>query len=523
MPALPKMKPYIIRICSVVLIFAILLALNACGKAPAKSTEAVTTAAASSEIPTKTEEPTPKVTESASESPSESALSGLEDLKEGMILFFRQEGMKEKRGDLISLADAEAAWYDGLFPRTHYYDPMFAKEEEQRLLHLLDYCLGNGYQGFCLPDGIVSTEGMDVWQHYALPFIYRIEDGSVLCREGQSAEGASLSFTTVWYSLKKEGEMDKFSQGLAAVRELAAKAPEGADDYDLLVWAMNALAERIVYGDRDSYYYTDGYQLYDAMVKGVTVCTGYSDAMYYLCNLIGVDCLCVEGNATSLTRDGGLDGHAWNFARIGEQYYVFDLTGYDCLIMQTLPVPVMFALSEEAMYSLGGNRRTDRYADAELMPACDSSFDPAAAWNGTPEGAMRSFMAYYDLAIAEPEFMLAANGLAPEKWSHEKAEDGFYVLPVSYEDFLARTLEYMSESCFESCFGRYYRNIGGSLAVRYVTAEDNVELYQLAGVREEADGTFLAELARKDGSTVTVPFSAEEADGRYRITAISFE
>ena len=523
MPALPKERPYIIRICAAVLILAFFFALSGCQKVPAESTEAPMPAAVSSETPTEAETMTPAETESPSESASESALSGLEDLKEGMILFFRQEDMKEKRGDLVPLADAEAAWYDGLFPRTHYYDPMFAKEEEQRLLRLLDYCLGNGYQGFCLPDGIVSTEGMDVWQHYALPFMYRIEDGSVLCREGQSAEGASFSFTTVWYSLKKEGEMDKFSQGLAAVRELAAKAPEGADDYDLLVWAMNALAERIVYGDRDSYYYTDGYQLYDAMVKGVTVCTGYSDAMYYLCNLIGVDCLCTEGNATSLTRDGGLDGHAWNFARIGEQYYVFDLTGYDCIVMQRLPLPVMFALSEEAMHSLGGNHRTDRYADAELMPSCDSCFDPVAAWNSTPEGAMRSFMAYYDLAIPGPEFMLAANDLIPEEWTHEEAEDGFYVLPVSYEDFLARTLEYMSESCFESCFGRFYRNVGGSLAVKYVTAEDDVELYQLAGVREEADGAFLAELARKDGSTVTVPFSAEETDGRYRISEISFK
>ena len=523
MPVSAKMKPLIIKIFSALLILGLLLALSACGKAPAESTKAPSPAAASSEIPTETVETTPEETESASESASESALSGPEDLKEGMILFCRQEGMKEKRGDLISLADAEAAWYDGLFPRTHYYDPMFAKEEEQRLLRLLDYCLGNGYQGFCLPDGIVSTAELDVWAHYALPFMYRIEDGSVLCREGQNAEGTGLTYTTIWYSLKKDGEMDKFSQGLAAVRELAAKAPEGADDYDLLVWAMNALAERIVYGDRDSYYYTDGYQLYDAMVKGVTVCTGYSDAMYYLCNLIGVDCLCAEGNATSLTRDGGLDGHAWNFARIGEQYYVFDLTGYDCIMMQLLPLPVMFALSEKAMYSLGGNHRTDRYADAELMPACDSCFDPVSAWNSTPEGAMRSFMAYYDLAIPEPEFMLAANGLVPAEWSHEKAEDGFYVLSVSYEDFIARTLEYMSEACFESCFGRYYRNIGGSLAIRYVTAEDDAELYQLAGVREEADGTFSAVLARKDGSTLTVPFSAEENEGRYRISEISFK
>ena len=152
------MKPLNKRICGAVLALAVLLSLNACGKNPSESTEAVS-GAASPELPTKKEETTPQETESA----SESALSGPEDLEEGMILFYRQEGMKEKRGELLSLADAETSWYNGLFPRTHYYDPMFSKEEEQRLLRLLDYCLGNGYQGFSLPDGIVSTDGFDVW------------------------------------------------------------------------------------------------------------------------------------------------------------------------------------------------------------------------------------------------------------------------------------------------------------------------------------------------------------------------
>ena len=505
-----------LRVCGAVLVLSFLLALSACGTTPAESAETAAPVTAPSEMPTR-EDTLPEKTESA----TESALSGPEDLKEGMILFYRQEGLKEKRGELLSLADAEAAWYEGLFPRTHYYDPMFSKEGEQLLLRLLDYCLGNGYQGFSLPDGIVSTDGFDVWQRYALPFMYRIEDGSVLCREGERAEGAEFGYTTVWYSLKKEGEMDKFSLGLEAVRELAANAPEGADDYDLLVWAANSLADRIVYGDRDTYYFTDGYQLYDAMVKGVTVCSGYSDAMYYLCNLLGVDCLCVEGNAISLSRDGGLDGHAWNLARIGEQYYVFDLTAYDSIVMQPLPVPIFFALSEKAMYSMGGNSRTNHYADEELIPACESSFDPVSAWNGTPEGAMRSFLTFYDLALASPEYMLTANDLAPDEWSREEAEDGFFILPVSYEGFLACVREYMSKDCFESCFARFYRDIDGSLAVRYATSEDGVELYQLLRVIEQGDGSFSAELTRADGSTLTVPFSAEESEGRYRITEIS--
>ena len=438
MSSLPKHRSLNLGILCAVLVFAVLPVLSACGKAPGESTEAAATEAVSSETPTEKEETTPAATESTSES---AALSGPEALEEGKILFYRQEDLKERRGALLSLADVEAAWYDGLFPRTHLYDVLFAGEEEQRLLRLLDYCLWNGYQGFSLPDGVISEADLDLRQGKALQFMYRIENGTVMCRKGETAEGVPFSFTTVWYTLNKKEEMDKFSQGLAAVRELAAEAPEGADDWDMLIWVMNSLAERIVYGDRDTYYQTDGYQLFDAMVKGVTVCSGYSDAMYYLCNLLGVDCLCVEGNADSMTKVGGVDSHVWNFARIDDRYYVFDLTSYDMAAREPLPVPVFFALSENAMNSLCGNRRTGRYADDELIPICDRSFDPVFAWNDTEPGAMRSFITYYDLAVAAPEFMLAANDLAPDEWSHEEAEDGFYVLPVSYDDFLDRTTQ----------------------------------------------------------------------------------
>ena len=170
---------------------------------------------------------------------------------------------------------------------------------------------------------------------------------------------------------------------------------------------------------------------------------------------------------------------------------------------------------------MGGNSRTNHYADEELIPACESSFDPVSAWNGTPEGAMRSFLTFYDLALASPEYMLTANDLAPDEWSRVEAEDGFFILPVSYEGFLARVREYMSKDCFESCFARFYRDIDGSLAVRYATSEDGVELYQLLRVIEQGDGSFSAELTRADGSTLTVPFSAEESEGRYRIKEIS--
>jgi hypothetical protein len=64
------------------------------------------------------------------------------------------------------------------------------------------------------------------------------------------------------------------------------------------------------------------YSAYGALIDGVTVCSGYSDAFNLLLNKININSNIVEGEAND-------DGHAWNYVEFEEGYYYVDVTWDD--------------------------------------------------------------------------------------------------------------------------------------------------------------------------------------------------
>ncbi len=65
------------------------------------------------------------------------------------------------------------------------------------------------------------------------------------------------------------------------------------------------------------------------LVYGKALCEGYSKAFMYLCQSIGVECVCISG-----TGDGM--GHMWNMVKIDGQWYHVDVTWDDPL--STTPI-----------------------------------------------------------------------------------------------------------------------------------------------------------------------------------------
>ena len=267
---------------------------------------------------------------------------------------------------------------EALLPRTHLYDEMFPGDGAL-LLRLLDYALANGYQGFSVKEGTVPAP--DAKQFRALEFAYWIDGGGILALEKDGC-------LTVWHSCQRDDEMEKFSLGLAAARELAARIPRG-DDWETANWIFTWLAENVTYADRTPYYFKRGHMLYDALVEKDCLCSGYANAMYYLCNLCGVECLNVYGLAKDSETPGGLADHLWNYVRIYGSWYVCDPTANAAM---QAGVNVAFALSFDNMQAVGGNEPTGEYTDSSMLPACETLFDPPAVWNASPEGALRSWL-----------------------------------------------------------------------------------------------------------------------------------
>ncbi len=477
----------------------VLILLLLCGCTPAAETTASSTASASELTVPANAQTVPAATEAA--------LAGPEDLNADSVLLYRQEDFKAREGTLFSLEELRAAPEEALLPRTHIYDERFPGDGVM-LLRLLDYCLANGYVGFSVPEGTVPLPAGE--QFKLLEFMYRIDGGKVnaLTKDG---------VTTVWYKCRadRSDTMEKFSEGLAAARRIAAEAPRG-DEWETVSWIFYYLGDHVSYGDRDTYYLYHGYHLHDALVEGSCVCSGYSDAMYYLCNLCGVECLSVWGLATSDLIPGGIDGHAWNCARINDLWYCFDPTGF--AVSPRTVYPIFFGIPSFALSIIGGHRLTGDYDNNALIPACESSFDPVTVWNGTPEGALKSWLWYAAQAETFPANLLLCSGLGNAETQYVLLEDGSAATDLPYETFYAWTLRFMSEDCAARFIPAIFRRTEeGGVSLRLPAQSDlNLNSLIVDSFTENADGSRTADL----GAASAVFTVSQNDDGLYRIESI---
>lgn len=458
--------------------------------------------------------PEPVSTETPSEAATTAApttetlpLSELSELTEGYVLFYTEGNFKARQGTLVSLEEIRSAPEEALLPRTHYYDGLFP-DDGALLLRLLDYCLGSGYLGFSMPEGTAPAPQGE--QFRALEFTYRIDGGKVnaMTRDG---------VTTVWYKCRADrfDTMEKFSQGLAEARRIAAEAPRG-DDWETALWIMNTLADRITYGDRDTYYYKRGNMLYDALVDGDTVCSGYSEGMYYLCSLCGLECIEVQGLCASLEKAGGLDYHVWDFVEICGSWYCYDPTWYDSDARDA--APFFCGLSEEALYAVGLHKRTGEYTDESMLPACDACFDPVAAWNGSPEGALQSWLLYASFAAAQPFYLLLFVGLmTPETGFTMSADNMEAVVDTPYADYAAWAGRFLGGDALGSV--QFSETEDGKLLLRMGETGSGIDWskVKLVSVAAGADGSFTANLSAAS-AVFTV---SQNAEGLYRIETIT--
>lgn len=105
----------------------------------------------------------------------------------------------------------------------------------------------------------------------------------------------------------------------AAAQEIIDKALEYSDAYDRLMVLHDELALRT------EYLTSGGVHISEAdgpLVYGQALCEGYSKAFMYLCQSIGIDCVCIIGGE-----------HMWNMVKVDGEWYHIDVTWDDPIIV----------------------------------------------------------------------------------------------------------------------------------------------------------------------------------------------
>lgn len=222
------------------------------------------------------------------------------------------------------------AWWNEqeTLPRTHYFE-QFAPDALQSLYPVLDYAMANSYSCFCVPSTDFTPSDVAVGRN-CLQWMYRI-NGNIIsaesCGSFDFGDGKTLQYILITLrGMNGQGSRSEYQESIARAREIVAGIPKGSGDFEKILYLYNWLTENVVYYDVDdpySYYNDDWNLLYDTLVKNSTVCAGYAEALYVMCNLADVECFIVMG---SLYGGQGWGDHAWNVAKIDGEYYQFDST-----------------------------------------------------------------------------------------------------------------------------------------------------------------------------------------------------
>ncbi len=104
----------------------------------------------------------------------------------------------------------------------------------------------------------------------------------------------------------------------AAAQKIIDKAMKEDNLFDQVKVLHDSIVEMTTYKNRGSSYISeaDG-----PLVYGIGLCEGYSKAFMYLCQSIGIDCICVAGYAG--------EDHMWNMLKLDGQWYNMDVTWDD--------------------------------------------------------------------------------------------------------------------------------------------------------------------------------------------------
>ena len=132
-----------------------------------------------------------------------------------------------------------------------------------------------------------------------------------------------------WYladnvaAYKMDGAMStqQVKQTFNTAKRLARVAKGKKSKYKKAKALHDALIKHVTYGS-GSY---SGQTAYEALVGKQSVCAGYSRAYKLLCDIVGIPCYCVFGDAQGGLGAGG--PHAWNIIKLDDgQWYEVDVT-----------------------------------------------------------------------------------------------------------------------------------------------------------------------------------------------------
>lgn len=138
--------------------------------------------------------------------------------------------------------------------------------------------------------------------------------------------GNDISYYSDGFYSKED--VEEYEAQIEQIKNQIISSLEGMNDYQKIKAIHDYLIDTIEYESDLSQ--NNLYDIYGALVAKKCVCEGYAKAFQYLMNEIGVENTIVIGKGTNSKNQ--TESHAWNYVKIGENWYAVDVTWDDPII-----------------------------------------------------------------------------------------------------------------------------------------------------------------------------------------------
>ncbi len=418
------------------------------------------------------------------------------------IAFLRTSSDGTLTVENVSIAEVLAAKYDRL-PRSHYYEQYMPQALVDELLPALDYATAHGFSRLCIPTasfnyGTVAEADRFLTRTY---WINENKIGALSVRDLEQADGTTLHFMLITIGgMESRGTIELYLAGMAAAEAIVDAMPENLDEAGKMLYLYRWVADRVRYNnieDPDAYYTGKWCMLYDALVNHSTVCAGYSEALYVLCNLAGIDCIPVDGFVNGTL---GADSHAWNAACINGKYYQFDATWDEGFSPADY---VYYGMSAE--YCMANHTKYLTSFSEEYTPPCTEDLFPEIFPVPAREDPTYKIFWYYKLRNvrdALPMSLFSFFGYTENEVNARAPQDGWVATSVPLKGYCDYMLRYVMTEKQIGTFldGKLKSDANGMILYR--VPEEVPVLSRLVDVKANEDGSwtaFLMDLA-PDGS-----------------------
>ncbi len=354
-------------------------------------------------------------------------------------------------------------------PRTDHFNS-FIPAELDSLLPVLDYAMYNGYDRICVPSSEFDDATVLSASRY-LKMIYYVNDNGITARKVSGfVNDAGETVNYIYLSIMGLTGVDAahYREAIDEAKRIVDTVPEDYNEYETAMYLYRYLTVNVDYYSGDYYGDTDWNLLYDALIKKKTVCAGYSEAMYVLYNLAGIECFPIYGyiNDSSYSFDPSKPyhgGHVWNIAKLGDTYYEFDPTWDAGSLMADF---LFFADSTDDLCSYYP-REVAQFTDDYCVPRSESLFPRVDLNYDTVDRELLSIACtVFNYAHTDPLELLAQTGYQTNLFSIKAAADGWLVTPVAYEEFYSILQYFIADELIDIFFDGYIRNEDGKLAFR---------------------------------------------------------